>query len=332
VLILVIIVFSIWSPSLFPHWATFQQVVNTNAIGAMAALALVIPFSAGIFDVSMPYTMTLSGAVCTYGLVHSGWSVEEGVLVAALVGIAVGVVNGVVVVVAKIDSLIGTLATGFLIQALVQWRTGNQIVTGSQLSGNFTKIAQTSIGGLTLPVFYALGITIILWFILDWTRTGRRLYATGFNRDAARLASVRTDVLQFGALIAASLIAGLTGVVLSSSLGDGSPTAGYSYLLPSFAALFLGATQFRPGRFNAWGTLVAVLLLGTITTGLGLVGASEWIQQFATGMVLILALALTGAQLRGIARGKRRINTTGDSTLSESAMPENITKKEGVLP
>lgn len=306
VLIAVVIVFSIWSPSLFPRWATVQQVVNTNAIGAMAALALVIPFACGMFDVSIPYTMTLTGSVSSYGLVHSGWSLGEAIVIAAMVGVAVGVLNGVVVVGAKINSLIGTLATGFLIQAIVQWRTSGAIVTGPQLSDSFSKIAQGSAGGLTLPVLYAIVIAIVLWYFLSWTPTGRRIYATGFNRDAARLAKVKAARIEFLSLVAASFIAGLTGIVLSANLGDGSPTAGNSYLLPSFAALFLGATQFRPGRFNAWGTLLAVVLLGTITTGLGLVGAAEWVQQVATGTVLILSLAVTGFQVRGIAGGRRK--------------------------
>jgi ribose transport system permease protein len=145
-----------------------------------------------------------------------------------------------------------------------------------------------------------------IWYVLEHTATGRRIYATGFNRDASRLASVRTNRLQFIALIVSALLAGITGIVLASFIGSGSPTAGTPYLLPAFAAVFLGATQLKSGRFNAWGTVIAVLLLGTLTTGLGLAGVDQWVQQFATGMVLIAALALTGFQVRRAgAEGKR---------------------------
>ena len=207
--------------------------------------------------------------------------------------------NGLVVVTFKIDSLIGTLATGFLIQALVQWRTGSRNVTGPQLTGSFKNIAQKQpFWNLTLPVFYAFFIALAIWYVLEHTATGRRIYATGFNRDATRLASVRTERLRFGCLIVSATLAGITGVVLASNIGSGSPTAGQSYLLPAFAAVFLGATQLKNGRFNAWGTIIAVLLLGTLTTGLGLAGVDQWVQQFATGVVLIAALALTGVQVR----------------------------------
>ena len=169
-----------------------------------------------------------------------------------------------------------------------------------ELSGSFQNIAQTRwIWDLTLPVFYALVMALVIWYVLEHTATGRRIYATGFNQDATRLASVRTERLRFGCLIVSATLAGITGIVLASNLGSGSPTAGNSYLLPAFAAVFLGATQLKNGRFNAWGTIIAVLiLLGTLTTGLGLAKVDQWVQQFATGVVLIAALALTGFQVR----------------------------------
>ena len=84
---------------------------------------------------------------------------------------------------------------------------------------------------------------------------------------------------------------GATGIVLASTLGSGSPTAGTPYLLPAFAAAFLGATQLKHGRFNAGGTIIAVLLLGTGVTGLALANAPQWAGDMFVGVVLIAALA-----------------------------------------
>ena len=310
VLLGLIILFSIWVPDTFPEGDTARQILNSNAIGAMAALTLVIPLSAGVFDISVPYTMTLTGVMCTYAIVNSDAPVWVGVVIALLVALGVGVLNGLVVVVFRIDSLIGTLATGFLIQALVAWRSGSRNITGPELSGTFQDIAQSRwILDLTLPVFYALVFALGIWYVQEHMATGRRIYATGFNREATRLASVRTARLQFCALITSALLAGITGVVLASNIGSGSPTAGTSYLLPAFAAVFLGATQLKSGRFNAWGTIIAVLLLGTLTTGLGLAGVDQWVQQFATGVVLIAALALTGFQVRRAGAESKRAKT-----------------------
>ena len=306
VLIAVCIIFSFWVPQTFPKWATVKQIFESNSVTAMAALTLVIPLSSGVFDISVPYTMTLSGIFATYSIVNSGWPVVPAVILAIFVGVLVGVVNGVVVVVAKIDALIGTLATGFVIQAVILWRSGDELISGPQLA-SFDKIADNQwLFGLTLPVFYCLVLAFLIWLLLDRTSTGRRIYATGFNVDAARLAGVRTARVRFLALVTCGTLAAIVGVVLAAQTGSGSPTAGTSYLLPAFAAVFVGATQFKPGHFNAWGTVLATILLGTIITGLGLAGAPEWFQEMVTGIVLIAALGLTGFEVRRAGVRRRR--------------------------
>ena len=307
ILIAMVILFSIWVPSTFPHWDTVRQIANNNAVVALAALALVIPLAAGAIDISVPYTMTLSGVLAAWAVVNSGFPVAVGVVIALSASLLIGVANGLIVVVAKIDPLIGTLASGFLIQAVVKWRTGSRQVAGPALSGGFQDIARRQLGfGLTLPVFYVILIALGLWYVLEHTATGRRIYATGFNRQATRLASVRTDRLRFAGLMTSSFLAGIAGVVLASTLGSGSPTAANNYLLPAFAAVFLGATQLKNGRFNAWGTLIAVVLLGTGTTGLGLANVGQWVQDTFTGVVLIGALGLTGLQVRNAGGGSLR--------------------------
>jgi ribose/xylose/arabinose/galactoside ABC-type transport system permease subunit len=324
VLLVMIVIFSIWVPDIFPEWDTAKQIMNTNAINALVALALIIPLSAGVFDLSVTATMTLSGVLCTYAVVNSGQPLIVGFLIAMGASVLVGVMNGVVVVVGKIDSLIATLATSFLVLAMVKWRTGSRNVSGVELSGSFTNIAQKAFGGLTLPVFYAVVLATIIWYVLEHTATGRRIYATGFNKEATRLASVRTERLRFGSLIVSSTLAGFAGIVLASNLGSGSPTAGTSYLLPAVAAVFLGATQLKHGRFNAWGTIIAVLILGTGTTGLGLAKVDQWAQDVFTGVVLIAALALTGLEVRRAgsesrrARSKRRSALTADGQVPSS--------------
>ena len=299
VFIVLIVVFSAWKTAYFPTTDTVWQVLNSNAVSVLAALTLVVPLAAGMFDISIPYTMSLSGVVSAYAIVNNGLPVAAGVALGVAAGVIVGLVNGVIVVVGKVDSLIGTLASGFLIQAIVLWRTGSQTITGTQLTGTFQNLALGRVAGqLTLPVLYALIVALVIWYFLDQTASGRRTYATGFNREAARLANVRTAKIQFTSLVVSATLAGITGVVIAGQLGAGSPTAGTSYLLPAFAGVFVGATQFRPGRFNAWGTVLAVLLLGTLTYGLGLAAVPLWGQQLATGIVLIGALILSGRERR----------------------------------
>jgi ribose transport system permease protein len=304
----IVVVFSIWVPDTFPTSATVKQILNANAITALAALSITVPLAARVFDLSFAYTMTLTGVVTAHFL-----SVGQPLMVSLLLGlgagILIGLVNAIVVVVMRIDSFIGTLATGSLITALITMVTCDTAILSVKLSGTFSKIGQTTIAGITLPVLYVFVLATAEWFLLEHTATGRRLYATGFNPDAAKLAGVRVDRLRFMSLVVSGTLAGATGLVLASTIASGSPTAGTPYLLPAFAAAFLGATQLKHGRFNAWGTLIAVLLLGTGTTGLALANAPGWASDMFVGVVLIASLALTGVQRRsaGARPGRSRL-------------------------
>jgi ribose transport system permease protein len=304
VLALIIVVFSIWVPDTFPTVATVKQVLDSNAITAMAALALIVPLSARTFDLSFAYTMSLSGCVAAHFVVNNHMNVFLACVLGILAALVIGLINGIVVVVMKIDSFIGTLATGSLVQAFITYFTNDTTINDARLAKTFSKMGQNDINGIIYPVIYALIIAIALWLFMEYSATGRRLYATGFNPDAARLASIRVDRLRFCSLLVSAGISGFAGICLASSLSAGSPTAGTPYLLPAFAAVFVGATQLKNGRFNAWGTVVAVLMLGTGTIGLGLATAPAWAADMFTGVVLLAALGATGLQRRLLKAGR----------------------------
>jgi ribose transport system permease protein len=294
----IIVLFSIWVPDTFPSVATAKQILNANAITALAALSITIPLAARVFDLSIAGVMMLTGVTVAHLIAKDGVPLVPAIGIALAVGLGVGVINAVVVVVMRIDSFIATLATGSLIAALITMVTNEVPITDAKLGGAFANIGQTSMGGITLSVVYCAVVALAIWYLLEHTATGRRLYAAGFNPDAARLAGVRVDRLRFVSLVVSGGLAGATGIILAATLGSGSPTAGTPYLLPAFAAAFLGATQLKHGRFNAGGTIIAVLLLGTGVTGLALANAPQWAGDMFVGVVLIAALALTGLQRR----------------------------------
>jgi ribose transport system permease protein len=303
----IIVVFSLWVPETFPTAATAKQILNSNAITGLAALSITIPLAARVFDLSFAYVMTLTGVAVAQFIAHDGIPVVPAVGLGLAIGLLIGLINAIVVVTMRIDSFIATLATGSLIQAFITMVTNDTAISDAKLSGSFAKIGQTTIGGLTLGVYYFAAVALAIWYLLEHTATGRRLYATGFNPDASRLGGVRVDRLRFLSLVASGGLAGFSGIVLASTLASGSPTAGTPYLLPGFAAAFLGATQLKRGRFNAGGTIIAVLLLGTGTTGLALANAPQWAGDMFVGVVLIAALAVTGLQRRASTGRRSRL-------------------------
>jgi ribose transport system permease protein len=296
VLLAIVVVFAVWVPDTFLSVATVRQVLNSNAVIGLGALSLAIPLAARVFDLSFAYTMSLSGVTAAHFIADKDWSVWMAVGAALCVALVVGLINAFVVVVMRVESMIGTLATGSIIQAFITYVTKELPITNSKLFGTFSDIGQKDVAGFILPVYYMLAIAAATWFVMEHTALGRRIYATGFNTEAARLSGIKTKRIQFCSLLVSAVVAGWAGVVLAAVLGTGSPTAGTPYLLPAFAAAFLGATQVKPGRFNARGTVLGVVTLGAGITGLSLATAPTWAANMFTGIVLIAALATTTVQ------------------------------------
>jgi ribose transport system permease protein len=211
--------------------------------------------------------------------------------------LAIGICNGFIVVVMKVDSFIGTLASGSLLTALTLVISGNTPLTEG-IDENFTTVAQTKIGQFTLPVFYTLVVAVVIWYFLEHRAIGRMTHASGLAPEPARLAGVRVDAIRFGSLVFSAFLAGIGGILLTATVGGGSPSVGPGYLIPAFAAAFLGATQLKGGLFNAWGTVLALILLGTVYNGLTLAGVPVWTPFVVQGVVLIAALALAGFKRR----------------------------------
>lgn len=301
--ILIIILFSFWAPNTFPTWTTAQSILNQNAVSGLMALTLVVPLSSRIFDLSIGNAMGLCNVFVAWLLVQHGMPVGIAVICTLATGVIIGLLNATVVIGAKIDSFIGTLATGALMAAGTDILSKEEAIVGPQLGGGFAKISTTPIiHGIDVPVFLMLAVAVIIWYLLNYTVIGRRIYATGFNEHAAHLTGIKTQRLRYVSLVVSGAVAGATGILLAAQVRSGSPGIGPPYLLDAFAAAFLGATQFG-GRFNAWGTVFAVLLLGTGDAGLVLVSAPAWSPSMFSGAVLLLALVLTKIERTAHARG-----------------------------
>ncbi len=235
-------------------------------------------------------------------------------LITLLTGVGVGLINGFLVVALGINSFIATLGTSAILLSMTELLSGDQFI--GPVSSNFQKIASPNPLGVPILAFYALGLAIIVWYLLEHTPFGRRMHATGADVNAARLAGVRVDAYRYGALTLGGLFASLAGLLVVAKIGSVSPTLGPAYLLPSFAACFLGTTQIKLGRFNVWGSVLAIYLLATGVTGLQLVGGQAWITDLFNGAALILAVGIAvasqgGQQLKLGRRWNRQRNATG---------------------
>jgi ribose transport system permease protein len=289
--IVIIVVFAIWTPDTFLTSTTLKTLLGEQAITATLAVGLTVPLAAAAFDLSVGYTLGLSSILIAWMIGVHGMAMLPAIVLTLVAGAAVGAVNGALINWFRIDSFIATLGVGSCLVAMTRWVSGDLTIIG--LSPTFERIAGDQLFGISLPVYYMLALGLVLWYVLEHTPAGRYVYATGGNLEAARLSGVRTRFVIFASLVVAGVVAAWAGILLSSSTASASPSIGPSYLLPAFAAVFLGSTQITPGRFNIWGTILAVYVLATGVKGLQLVGAPFWIPDLFNGVALLLAVGLS---------------------------------------
>ena len=295
VFVAIFMVFSLWVPETFLTWSTWKTVLNGQAETAILAVGLVLALSAGTFDLAIGAELGFGSMFVAWLLVGRGVSPVLAVILTILVGSGIGIIQGTLVVRYRIDSFIATLGMSSVLLAVLNWLSNSQQILG--LSDDFQALGNNQLLGLTLPVYIMVLVAIVVWYVLERTPIGRQVYATGGNIDAARLAGVRTPLVILGALAGCGALAAFSGVLVSSRLAVGDPTIGPPYLLPAFSAAFLGSTQFRGGRFNVWGTVVAVYVLASGVKGLQLAGAPVWIPNLFDGVALLLAVGLAKYQV-----------------------------------
>jgi ribose transport system permease protein len=290
ILLVFVLIFSLARPETFFTVSNLKTILSTQSVLGILAIATILPPIIGEFDLSVGANLGF-GAILVTGLTSKqGLGVVPAILVAIAACTVVGAFNGLLVAKIGINSLVTTLGSQFVLLGIIIWYTGgNVFYTG--IPKGLTNIGQKSAIGIPLPVFYLAGAAIVVWYLLEYTPLGRYLYAIGGSKDAARLSGLNVQGLTLFAFALTGLLCGVAGVIESAELGSGNPNVGPPFLLPAFAAAFLGATAIKPGTYNVLGTIFGVFALETGITGLEQVGIDPYVEYLFTGFALILAVA-----------------------------------------
>jgi ribose transport system permease protein len=286
-----IVLFGAIEPDTFLTTANFQTILGSQTVLVFVALGLLLPLTTGDYDLSVAAVLSLSAMVVALLNADRGWPVGLAILVALAAGVAVGAGNGLLVTVLGLESLVVTLGSSAFVAGVVLWISGSRTIGG--VSGRLVApVNDWRFLGVPVGFYYGLGLCLLLWYLLEYTAAGRRLLFVGRGREVARLNGVRVARIRFGALVGSALLAACAGVLYAGTTGGADPSSGSTYLLPAYAAAFLGATSVVPGRFNPWGTLLAIYFLVTGITGLQLLGVQTFVQQLFYGGALLVAVAL----------------------------------------
>lgn len=288
-----VVAFSIAKPDTFPTTDNFLiNIFGTQAVQVVLALALIIPLVAGEYDISVAANLTLASMIVAVLNVDHGMSIGLAIVIALAVGALIGAINGGLIVLVGIDSFIVTLGTSTFIAGVVLWISDSRTIGGIS-SDLVDGVIINRFLGVPLAFWYALALAAVLLYLLEFTPLGRRLLFVGRGRSVARLSGLHVARLRWGAMIASGVIAAGAGVIYAGTTGSADPSSGLNFLLPAFSAAFLGATAIQPGRFNPFGTVVAVYFLATGITGLQQLGVDTFVQQLFYGGALVLAVVLS---------------------------------------
>jgi ribose transport system permease protein len=291
-----LIVFSLARSDVFPTVDNLLNIMNQVSILGTMAFGLTVCLVMGLFDLSIAAMATLGGYVATFLLVQypDTIGVPLAVLISLAVAAVIGVFNGLIVSYMGISAFIATLATGSIITgAMLGISNSKTIITG--IPDEFLIIGRGALFGISNPIVIMLAIGVILWLLLEHTQLGRHLYAIGGSAEASRLSGIAVKRYAPIALAICAVCAALGGLMAASVLGAGRPQGvGDTYLLNAFAAVFIGASSLRPGRFHIIGTFIGVMLIGIINNGLSVMGVPTYWQYIVQGVLLIIALFSAG--------------------------------------
>ena len=297
--VLAVVGFGLAQPETFLSAANLKQITSSAATPAILAAGLTLPLVMGSFDLSVGSMVGVGGAsaVALMSLHGAPWYVS--VLVAFAIAVAVGLINGFVIVRLRVSAFITTLAMATILLG-VEYLFTNQVTLYSGISPTYLKFGQAHpFAGISVQVWIALVVAIVLLTVLELTEVGRHMYAIGSNRQAAYLAGLRIPVLETSGFVIAAICAAIVGILITAQAGASTPNAGAPYLLPAYAAAFLGTAAFRRGRFNIAGSVLGALFLATISSGLTILNISTALIDIVQGGILILAVLLTGFGGRG---------------------------------
>ncbi|MBN8997981.1 MAG: ABC transporter permease [Rhizobiales bacterium] len=313
VLLLGVLIFAIAAPGKFFAPFNFSLVLQQVTIIAILGVAQTLVILTAGIDLSVGVIMILCSVVMGRTAVVYGVPVEIAFPLGLAAGLACGLVNGLIVTLLRLPPFIVTLGTWSIFGALNVWYSKSETIrqqdvqdtapflqwTGTimkpydffsktlGLDWTFLKGWVVTYGSLVMIV-----VAIVIWYVLNKTAFGRHVYATGDDPDAARLAGISTTKTLIGVYALAGFICAIAAWVLIGRIGGVSPQAGQTANLDSITAVVIGGTSLFGGRGSIVGTLIGALIVGVFRNGLALSGLELLWQDFAVGVLIIVAVTI----------------------------------------
>lgn len=297
VFLLILGVMSFLSPFFLSPNNFLNLLLASSTIGIVAMFTTMLMIGGGL-DLSVGSNAALVGIIAAY--TQDALGIWGAVALALLVGTLVGFINGIFVTRVGISPLITTLGMLSATRGLAFVISGG--LTTPVPDESFGQLGRGFIGPVPNPVVLFLALTLLTFFVMRFTTYGRAMFSIGGNPTASYLAGLPIKRYQQTAYTLSGFSAALAGIVLTSRLAAGAPQAAAFLELSVIAAVVLGGTSLAGGKGGIFGTLIGVLILGTLNNGMTLLSISSYYQQIAQGLVLLLAVGLDQIRIGSLGR------------------------------
>ena len=297
-LALLVIVLSVIEPS-FRAPSNLMNLLRQASFNGLIAFGMTLVILSDGIDLSVGSVFALSAIICAELLV-SGMPAVLAVLIALVVGTALGAISGLLVTKGRLQPFIATLITMTAYRGLAKIITDGKPISqlaNSASSGEFffkamgkgsLLIAETI--KIPIPAIILVLAFLIVYFVLNKTTFGRRIYATGSNAKCANLVGVNTARIKIACYSISGFLSALAGLLMISRLDSAQPTLGSGYELDAIAAVALGGTSMSGGRGKITGTIAGVLIIAVLNNGLNIMNVSSYYQEVIKAVVILVAV------------------------------------------
>ncbi|MDX9973501.1 MAG: L-arabinose ABC transporter permease AraH [FCB group bacterium] len=285
----------------FLSWVNLVSLALSVSLVGMVACTMLFCLASGDFDLSVESVVAFSGVLAAVVIDRTG-SATLGVMAGIAAGGLVGLFNGTVIAKVHVNALIATLATLQIVRGLGFIVSGGSAVTIA--NERFLDLGMEYTLGIPNPVWITLGCVVVFGVLLSKTSFGRHTLAIGGNRESARLAGIRVERIKVVIFTLQGLMAGSAGVILASRMGSGQPNSSVGFSLDVISACVLGGVSLSGGSGTMVGTVVGVLIMGTVQNVMSLMNVPPFYQYVARGVILLAAVGFDLLRQR-LSRGRR---------------------------
>ena len=273
-----------------PAFLTTRNILNLlrqSAVVGVLSAGMTLIIISGNFDISVGYICGCAGAIAAV-LLNKGFSFVTMFIVVILFGALVGTVSGLAVAKLAIPSMIATLGMGQVINGALLLITGGYPI--SIQNDAMTYIGKESFLGIPVPIYLFVIAIILVNIVLRRTVLGRHIYSVGGNDETSRLSGIRVDFVKIITFVMSSILAAISGIILTARVGTATATAGSGYELDAIAAVVIGGTCVSGGEGNAWKTIIGVLFMSVISNSFNLLEVHVYFQYVLKGLIILVAV------------------------------------------